>query len=181
MADEKKKGLIAEFKAFIMKGNVMDLAIGIIIGVAFGAVVTSMVNDMLMPPVGLALGGADFSESYVVLKPGMVNGNETSSFHSLAEAKASGAVTLRYGVFINTVINFLIIALVIFILVKAMATAQAKAKALAAKEAKEDAKEEAKKVAATTKKCPFCDSDISLRASRCPNCTSMIEEDDKKK
>jgi large conductance mechanosensitive channel len=176
MADEKKKGFIAEFKAFISKGNVMDMAVGIIIGVAFGAVINSMVNDMLMPPVGLAMGGADFQESYVVLKAGVVNGTETSSFHSLAEAKAAGAVTLRFGVFINTLINFLIIALVIFMIVKVMASAQRKAKALAEKEKKE----EAKKVEATQKKCPFCDTDISIKATRCPHCTSKLEEKEKK-
>jgi len=176
MADEKKKGFIAEFKAFISKGNVMDMAVGIIIGVAFGAVINSMVNDMLMPPVGLAMGGADFQESYVVLKGADVNGTTVTSFPSLAAAKAAGAVTLRFGVFINTLINFIIIALVIFMIVKVMATAQAKAKKLAETEAKE----EAKKVEATQKKCPFCDTDISLKATRCPHCTSKLEEKEKK-
>lgn len=161
MADDKKKGIMTEFREFISKGNVLDMAVGIIIGIAFGAVISSMVNDVIMPPVGLALGGADFQDSFVVLKPGHVNGTEVSSFDSLAAAKAAGANTFRYGLFINTIINFLIIAFVIFMIVRTVKRAQKK--------------EEAKK-AETTKPCPYCDTQISLKATRCPNCTSKLEE-----
>ncbi len=165
MADEegklklKKPKFLDEFKDFINKGNVFGMAVGIIIGIAFGAVINSMVNDVIMPPVGLFTGGADFSEQYVVLKPGHdANGTEVSSFKSLADAKAAGANTLRYGVFINTIINFLIIAFVIFMMVKAMAMMK---------------KEKPKEV--TTKPCPECDTQIPLKAKRCPNCTTQFE------
>jgi large conductance mechanosensitive channel len=166
----KKPKMMAEFKEFIAKGNVFGMAVGIIIGIAFGTVVTSMVNDVLMPPVGLATGGADFSENYIVLKGVDVkvfdNATNTTitkhvdSFPSLAAAKAAGANTWRYGAFINTIINFLIIAFVIFLMVKGVGMMSRK--------------EEAK--APTTKDCPFCDSKISLKATKCPNCTSKLEE-----
>ena len=163
--DEKKLKLrkpkfLTEFKDFINKGNVFGMAVGIIIGIAFGAVINSMVNDVIMPPVGLATGGADFSDQYIVLKPGHdANGTEVSSFKSLSEAKAMGANTFRYGVFINTLINFLIIAFVIFMMVKVMSMMK---------------KPEAPKEP-TTKACPECDMQIPLKAKRCPNCTSQVE------
>jgi large conductance mechanosensitive channel len=165
MADEdrkitlKKPNVMDEFKDFISKGNVFALAVGIIIGIAFGAVINSMVGDMIMPVVGLGTGGSDFSDNYVVLKPGHVNGTEVSSFSSLAAAKAAGANTFRYGLFINQVINFVIIALVIFAMVKGISMMK-----------KEKPKDP------TTKPCPFCDTQISLKATRCPNCTSELDK-----
>ena len=166
----KKPKMMTEFKEFISKGNVLGMAVGIIIGIAFGTVITSMVNDVLMPPVGLATGGADFSENYIVLKgvdvkvydnaTGQNVTKHVDSFPSLAAAKAAGANTWRYGAFINTIINFLIVAFVIFMIVKAVGTMS---------------KTEEKK-APTTKACPFCDTQIPIKATRCPNCTSKIEE-----
>jgi large conductance mechanosensitive channel len=151
----KTPGFIAEFKAFISKGNVLDMAVGIIIGIAFGAVISSAVNDMIMPPVGLALGGVDFKEQYWLLEDG-TNG---PPYQSLDNATKDGAVTLRYGVFCNAVINFLIIAVVIFIIVKVVNMMK---------------KKEAAK-APTTMACPQCDTQISLKAKKCPNCTSTVE------
>jgi large conductance mechanosensitive channel len=165
MADEdrkiklKKPKVMDEFKEFMSKGNVFALAVGIIIGIAFGAVINSMVGDVIMPVVGMATGGADFSDNYVVLKPGHVNGTEVSSFDSLAAAKAAGANTFRYGLFINQIINFVIIALVIFAMVKGISMMK-----------KEKPKDP------TTKPCPFCDTQISLKATRCPNCTSELDK-----
>jgi len=150
----KKPKFMDDFKAFITKGNMMDLAVGIIIGVAFGAVITSLVNDVLMPPIGLALGGVDFKEWYILLKEGTVGG----PYPSLSAATTDGAVTWRFGMFINALINFLIVALVIFMIVKAMASMKRK---------------EAAK-SPTTRACPHCDTQISLKATRCPNCTSEV-------
>ncbi len=164
MAEEKKKlglkkpKMMTEFKEFIMKGDILAMAVGIIIGIAFGAVIKSAVDDVLMPPIGLALGGADFTDSYFVLKSGEVDGNKTATFDTLQEAKDAGAVTLRWGLFVNALINFLIIGLVLFFIVKAAAKFQRK-------------KEEA---APTTKACPHCDTQISLKATKCPNCTSKL-------
>jgi large conductance mechanosensitive channel len=153
----KKPKIMDEFRDFISKGNVFGMAVGIIIGIAFGAVINSMVNDVIMPPVGLFTGGADFSDQYIVLKPGHVNGTEVSSFDSLAAAKAAGANTFRYGMFINTLINFLIIALVIFAMVKAINMMK--------KPTPKDP---------TTRACPECDTQIPIKAKRCPNCTTQI-------
>ena len=150
---------IQEFKAFIMKGNVLDLAVGIIIGVAFGGVVASMVNDVLMPPIGLGLGGVDFKEAYVVLKDGP--GAEIPPFPSLANATADGAVTWRFGAFVNAIINFLIIAFVIFMIVRTVGRMRAK----------EEAKAEA---APTEKECPFCRMKVPLLAVKCGHCTSDL-------
>ena len=147
-----------EFRDFINKGNVFGMAVGIIIGIAFGAVITSMVGDIIMPPVGLATGGADFSEQYIVLKPGHdANGTEVSSFKSLSEAKAMGANTVRYGLFFNPVIKFLIIAVVIFAMVKVINMMK--------KPTPKDP---------TTRACPECDTQIPIKAKRCPNCTSQV-------
>jgi len=151
----KKPGFIDEFKAFISKGNVLDMAVGIIIGIAFGAVINSAVSDLIMPPIGLALGGVDFKQMYLILKSGTVG----PPYLSLDAATADGAVTLRYGVFCNTVINFLIIALVIFLIVKLVGMMK-----------KKDAAK-----APTTRACPQCDTQISLKAKKCPNCTSAVE------
>lgn len=142
-----------EFRAFIMRGNVMDLAIAVIIGGAFGKVVTSLVNDIIMPPIGLALGKVDFSNLYVNL----------SSHHyaSLADAEKAGAPTINYGLFINNVLNFIIIAFCIFIFIE-QANRRYK-------------KRTAKPVEVKTKKCTFCQTDIPILATRCPNCTSQLE------
>ena len=144
-----------DFKAFVMRGNVLDLAVAVVIGAAFGGVVKSLVDDVVMPPIGLALGKVDFSNLYLLLADGL---KQPPPYASLAEAKAAGAVTLNYGVFINSIIGFLIIAAAVFVLVRA-------ANRLAAKP-----------VPATenTKSCPFCVSSIPIAATRCPSCTSQL-------
>ncbi len=139
-----------EFKAFIMRGNVLDLAIAVIIGVAFGAVIASLVNDILMPPIGLALGHVDFRDLFVSL-----NGQ---SYDSLKAARDAGAPVIAFGQFINTIINFLIVAFVIFLIVKKM----------------NRFKQPAAAAAVTTRDCPYCATGIPLAASRCPNCTSDL-------
>lgn len=147
-----------DFKAFIMRGNVVDMAVGIIIGVAFGTIVSSLVKDVIMPPIGLALGKIDFANLMVVLKQGTTPG----PYDSLAAAQAAGAVTINYGLFINTVITFLIIAFVVFFfIVRPIARMQAPKKVEAP-------------AAPTTKECPFCFTNIPIKATRCPNCTSPL-------
>ncbi len=143
-----------EFKKFIMRGSVIDLAVGIIIGVAFTAIVNSFVNDIIMPPVGLALGNVDFVNLFVVLKEGV----PTGPYLSLEAARAAGAVTLNYGIFINAIISFLIIALVLFFIIKGINSMK---------------KKEEEKV--KTKSCPYCFSTIDEKATRCPNCTSQLD------
>ena len=153
--------MLKDFKAFIMRGNVIDMAVGIVIGVAFGAIVNSAVADIIMPPIGLLLGEIDFSNLMVVLRDGAVAG----PYASLAAARAAGAVTMNYGQFINTIINFLIIAAVVFFaIVRPIARMQARQKAA----------EAAVSAAPTSKECPFCYSSIPVKASRCPNCTSQL-------
>jgi large conductance mechanosensitive channel len=150
--------MLKDLKVFIMKGNVVDMAVGIIVGVAFGAIVASAVKDIIMPPIGLALGKIDFANLVIVLKEGATPGPYTS----LAAAQAAGAVTLNYGLFINTIINFLIIAAVVFFfIVRPIARMQAP-------------KTVAAPAAPTTKECPFCFTNIPIRATRCPNCTSPL-------
>ncbi len=144
--------MLKEFKDFIMRGNVLDLAVGIFIGAAFTAIVTSFVNDVLMPPVGLLLGGVDFTNLFIAL--------DGSDYASLAAAQEAGAATLNYGLFINALINFLIVAFVIFMVVRAANSMQKP--------------EEAPEEAPTVKDCPFCKTSIPLDASRCPNCTSQL-------
>jgi large conductance mechanosensitive channel len=151
--------MLKDFKAFIMKGNVVDMAIGIIIGIAFGAIVSSIVKDVIMPPVGLALGNVDFQNLFAVLKQGTTAG----PYASLAAAQAAGAVTINYGVFINTIINFLIIAAVLFFLV-VRPIAQSNARKAASVPV----------AAPATKECPFCYTNIPIKATRCPNCTSAL-------
>lgn len=146
-----------------MRGNVIDLAIGIVIGAAFGAIVNSFVKDILMPPIGVLLGNVDFSNLFVVIKDGTV----PPPYPTLAEAQAAGAATFNYGLFINTVISFLIIAFAIFLIVKAINKAR---KALDTKKA-----QEATAAAPTTKDCPFCATAIPIKATRCPNCTSELK------
>ncbi len=138
-----------EFKAFIARGNVIDLAIAVIIGAAFGRIVTSLVDDIIMPPIGLLLGKVDFASLYVNLSG--------ESYPSLAAAKEAGAATLNYGVFINAVINFLIVALVVFLLVKQINRLKA-----------------APPATPTTKECPFCLTLVPVKATRCPACTSEL-------
>ncbi len=152
-----KSSLLTDFKAFIMRGNVVDMAVGIIIGAAFGAIVSSIVKDVIMPPVGLILGNIDFSNLAVVIREGSTPG----PYASIAAAQAAGAVTINYGLFINTVISFLIIALVVFFLIiRPLATLQAKTMKAP--------------TAPTTKDCPYCATAIPIKATRCPNCTSEL-------
>lgn len=146
--------MLKEFREFAIKGNMVDLAIGVIIGGAFGGVVTSLVNDVIMPPIGALLGGADFSNLFWVVKEGATAG----PYASVAAAAEAGAATLNYGMFINTVINFLIVAWAVFLVVKAMN-----------KMRRAEAEAEP-----TTKECPYCMSEIALAATRCPNCTSEL-------
>ncbi len=154
--------MLKDFKAFIMKGNVVDMAVGIIIGVAFGLIISSLVKDVIMPPIGLALGKVDFQNLFVVLREGTVAG----PYASLAAAQAAGAVSINYGVFINSLINFLIIAAVLFFfIVRPIAQMNAKKAAPAAAPA-----------APTTKECPYCFSSIPIKATRCPNCTSELKK-----
>ncbi len=143
-----------DFKAFIIRGNVLDLAVAVVIGGAFGVVVKSLVDDVIMPPIGLALGHVDFSNLYVLLKEGP---KAAAPYASVAAARAAGAVTLNYGMFINNVITFLIVALAIFFVVKAANKAHRRPV-----------------VTATTKPCPYCAMDIPIAASRCPHCTSEL-------
>lgn len=140
-----------EFKQFIQRGNVMDLAIGVIIGGAFGRIVNSLVNDVIMPTIGLLVSNMDFSDLYINLSGG--------SYASLAEAQNAGAVTINIGLFINAVINFLILAFVIFIMVQQMNKLQ-----------KPEAATEP-----STKPCPYCFSNIPIKATRCPQCTSRLD------
>jgi large conductance mechanosensitive channel len=142
-----------EFREFALRGNVVDLAIGVIIGAAFGKIVTSFVNDILMPPLGLLLGRVDFSNLFINLS--------SQHYATLAEAKQAGAATLNYGAFINTVIDFLIVAFAIFLLIQQINRLTRRAK----KEAP----------APATKPCPYCLTAIALKATRCPNCTSHLE------
>lgn len=152
--------MLKDFKAFIMRGNVVDLAVGIIIGVAFGAIVNSLVKDVIMPPIGLALGKVDFTNLFVVLKQGTVVG----PYASLAAAQEVGAVTINYGVFINALVNFLILAAVVFFfVVRPIAKLSARQKAVEAAPAP------------STKECPYCFTNIPIKASRCPNCTSELK------
>ena len=156
---EEETRMLQDFKAFIMRGNVIDMAVGIIIGIAFGAVVNSVVKDIIMPPIGLALGNVDFINLFVVLKEGLIPG----PYASLADAQAAGAVSINYGLFIITVVNLLIIAAVVFFLiVRPVVRMQAR------KKAEEPA-------APTMKECPYCATSIPINASRCPNCTSELK------
>ena len=159
------KKFLSEFKKFAMRGNVMDMAVGIIIGAAFGKIVDSLVKDIIMPPLGIALGRINFADWFFVLKDGS---KVAGPYESLTAATNAGAVTLNLGNFINTIISFIIVALAVFMLIKTMNTIQDK---LDKKEAKEKA--EAPK---TTKVCPYCCSEIPLEATRCPHCTSEIKK-----
>ena len=144
-----------DFKAFIMRGNVLDLAVAVIIGAAFGGVVKSLVDDIVMPPLGIVMGKADFTNLFVVLLDGP---KAPSPYLSLADAKAAGAVTMNYGLFLNSIIGFLIVAIAVFALVRV-------ANKLSAKPVP---------VPANEKPCPFCATNIPIAAKRCPNCTSQL-------
>jgi len=149
--------LLQEFKTFALKGNVLDLAVGIIIGGAFGTVVKSLVSDVIMPPIGILLGDVDFSALFVILK----EGTPPPPYATLTQAQEAGAVTLNYGQFINNVISFLIVSWAVFMIVKAFSAAK---------------RQEAPAAAApTTRECPFCFRQIDKRATRCPECTSALE------
>ena len=139
--------MLKEFRDFIMRGNVLDLAVAVIIGGAFGKIVSSIVNDIIMPPIGLLLGKVDFSNLFISLTG--------VQFPSVARAKAAGAPTLNYGMFLNTVIEFLIVALAIFLVIRAVSKLK-------------------KPVDAATKDCPFCMSAVPVKATRCPHCTSQL-------
>jgi len=146
--------VIKEFRSFIARGNVVDLAVAVVMGAAFGTVVKSLVDDLVMPPIGLVLGRADFSNLFVVLKDGV---KTPSPYASLAEAKAAGAVTLNYGSFVTQVVSFVIVAFAVFVLVR-MANRLYRAPT----------------VTPDTKPCSFCATSIPIAAKRCPNCTSQL-------
>lgn len=143
--------MLKEFRDFAMRGNVVDLAVGVIIGAAFGKIVTSLVNDIIMPPIGVILGRVDFSNLFISLSD--------KHFASLAEARAAGAATLNYGVFINNCLDFVIVAFAVFLLIRQM-------NRLVKKPAP---------AAPTTKECPYCVSTIPIKATRCPSCTSELK------
>jgi large conductance mechanosensitive channel len=148
--------MLKDFKEFVMRGSVVDMAVGIVIGVAFGAVIKSLVADVIMPPIGLLLGNVDFSNLFITLKAGKVAG----PYVSLAAAQAAGAVTLNLGLFINTIVSFVIVAFAVFLLVRGINQLRRE--------------QEAPPAAPTTKECPYCLSEIPLKASRCPHCTSEL-------
>lgn len=150
--------MFKEFKEFIMRGNVVDMAVGIIIGAAFGTIVKSLVADVLMPPLGLLIGGVDFSQLFIIVKEGA---KVAAPYASLAAAEEAGAVLIRYGIFINTLISFIIVAFAIFLLIKGLNNMRRE--------------EEAPPAEPTTKDCQFCLSSIPIKASRCPNCTSKLD------
>jgi large conductance mechanosensitive channel len=148
--------MLEEFKKFAMRGNVVDMAVGMIIGGAFGTIVKSLVADVIMPPVGLLLGGVDFSNLFITLNEGATAG----PYATLAIAQEAGAVTISYGIFINAVISFLIVAFAVFLLIRGINKMQA---------------EEAEPAAEPTEKdCPYCLTSIAIKATRCPSCTSEL-------
>jgi large conductance mechanosensitive channel len=149
--------MFKEFKEFAMRGNVVDMAVGIIIGAAFGTIIKSLVDDVLMPPIGLALGNVDFSNIFLTLKEGA---KAAGPYASVAAAKAAGAVTVNLGVFINTIISFLIVAFSVFLVIKGLNRMKRE--------------QEAPPAEPTTKECPFCFTAIPIKASRCPHCTSEL-------
>ncbi|HYL05697.1 MAG TPA: large conductance mechanosensitive channel protein MscL [Thermoanaerobaculia bacterium] len=146
--------MLREFREFAVRGNVVDMAVGVIIGAAFGAVVKSAVDDLVMPPLGLLTGGADFQNQFVVLRAGKT----PAPYASLAEAKAAGASVLSYGVFLNQVVTFLLVALAVYLLVRAV----------------NRLRRATEPPPTPARKCPFCDSAISPAATRCPHCTSEL-------
>jgi large conductance mechanosensitive channel len=149
--------MFKEFKEFAIKGNVIDMAVGIIIGAAFGTIVNSLVQDVIMPPIGLLLGNVDFSNIFAVLKEGKVAG----PYASVAAAKSAGAVTINFGVFVSTIISFILIAFAVFLLVRTINKLRRQ--------------EETLPPVPTTKECAYCFSKIPVKATRCPNCTSELK------
>jgi len=149
--------MFKEFKEFAMKGNVVDMAVGIIIGAAFGTIIKSLVSDIIMPPIGLLLGNVDFANLFIVLKEGTGAG----PFAALADAQKAGAVTINYGLFINTIISFVIVAFAVFILIRNIN--------------KLKRQEEAPPEEPTTKECPYCLSTIAIKATRCAFCTADLK------
>jgi large conductance mechanosensitive channel len=150
-------GFIKEFREFAVKGNVVDMAVGIIIGGAFGTIAKSLVDDLIMPPIGMLLGNVDFSDMFVVLREGATGG----PYANLAAAKEAGAVTLNYGLFVNNVLSFLIVALAVFFMIRTINRLK-----------REEAEEPT--TTPTTRACPYCATEISIKATRCPNCTSEV-------
>ena len=150
--------MFKDFKEFAMRGNVVDMAVGIVIGAAFGTIVKSFVDDVLMPPIGLLLGNVDFANLFSVLKEGT---KAVGPYASLAAAKAAGAVTLNWGTFINTIVSFIIIGFAVFLVIKGINRMKRE--------------KEAPPAELTTKECPFCFTTIAIKATRCPNCTSQFQ------
>lgn len=150
--------MLKEFKEFAVKGNVIDMAVGIIIGAAFTGVVQSLVNDVLMPPLGLLMGGVDFSDFFIILK----EGSTPPPYETLAAARQEGVVTLNYGAFFNTFLSFLIVSFAVFLLIKYVNKLKRP-------------QEKPEPVAPSIKKCSYCFSDIPVEATRCPNCTSELK------
>nr|Q3ANR9.1 RecName: Full=Large-conductance mechanosensitive channel [Chlorobium chlorochromatii CaD3] len=153
--------VMKEFKEFAVKGNVVDMAVGIIIGGAFGAIVNNLVSQVILPPLGLLIGGVDFSSLYIILKEGAT---QAAPYNSLAEATAAGAVTLNYGVFLNSVFSFVIMAFAVFLLVKSINMLR-----------RTEGSKSAVPAPSTTKECPYCLSSVPLKATRCPQCTSELK------
>ena len=154
--------MLKDFKAFIMRGNVVDMAVGIIIGAAFSPIIASLVKDVIMPPIGLALGKIDFANLLVVIK----QGDPMGPYATPAAAAAAKAVTINYGNFINTIITFIIIAAVVFFFI---------VRPIAQMNARQKAKEIVVPAPPATKECPFCTTQIPVKATRCPNCTSELK------
>ena len=148
--------MLKDFKEFAMKGNVVDMAVGIIIGAAFGSIVTSLVNDVIMPPIGLLLGNVDFSNLFAVLK----DGTPVGPYPSQADAEKAGAVAIYYGKFINTIISFVIVAFAVYLLVRSINRLKRE--------------QEAPPAEPTTKECPYCLSTIAIKATKCSHCTSQL-------
>jgi large conductance mechanosensitive channel len=151
--------MLKEFRDFALRGNVLDMAVGIIIGAAFSTIINSLVTDILMPPFGWLLGGVDFENFYLTVK----TGSPVGPYTSLTEAQAAGAVTVNYGLFINAIISFLIVAVAMFLLIRAINRLQ------------EGHKKKQAEAAPTSKNCPFCFSSIPIQATRCPHCTSKLD------
>ncbi len=148
--------MLKEFKEFVLRGNVVDMAVGIIVGAAFSTIIKSLVDDVIMPPIGLLLGGVDFTNIFTLLKAGF----PAAPYASLADAQAAGAVTINYGVFINAVVSFLIVAFVMFLLIRSLNQMKREEKSPPAEP--------------TTKECPYCLSTVPIKATRCPHCTSEL-------